>query len=117
MDLQTLQIQAFPVCYNYVRLRNRVSIKNMHVRAKLLSLEQRRQRQILVMMFIYKQPHNDIHRVYNRRTQSAEVYAFVEERYNCVKYRNSPYYIGSILWESLPLIVHTSETLIEFKRH
>ena len=64
MDLRTLQNHALRVCYN-VRLRDRVSIKNMHVRAKLLSLEQRRHIQILNMMFLYKERHAEVRRVFN----------------------------------------------------
>ena len=45
-DLQTLQNNALRVCYN-VRLRDRISIELMHNRANLLSLEQRRQKQLL----------------------------------------------------------------------
>ena len=115
-DLQTMQNHALRVCYN-VRLRDRVSIRNMHIRANLLSLEQRRQIQILSMMFIYKQRHVEVGRVYVRPTRAAERFAFVRERYNCVKYKNSPYYKGSLLWDALPPIVCNCQTLVEFKKH
>ena len=104
LDLQTLQNHALRVCYN-VKLQDRVSIKNMHVRAKLLSLEQRQQIQIPTPMFIYKERHNDVRRIYNLPTRAAELYALVRERYNCVKYKNNPYYKRSLLWDTLPLMV------------
>ena len=50
-DLQTLQNNGLRTCYN-VRLRDRVSIERMHNQAKLLSLEQRRQKQVLLLLFI-----------------------------------------------------------------
>ena len=57
-DLQTLQNNGLRTCYN-VRLRDRVSIERMHNQAKLLSLEQRRQKQVLLLLFIYKTRHID----------------------------------------------------------
>ena len=114
-DLQTLQNNALRTCYN-VKLRDRVAIRGMHNRANLLSLEQRRQVQLLTLMFIYKSIHPDAGRIYNRRTRAANVYTFTRERYNCVKYRSSPYYKGSILWD----ITHEMKrciTLSEFRKH
>ena len=49
-DLLRLQNDALRICFN-VRLRDRVSIVQMHCRAKLLSLEQRRQVQLLNLMY------------------------------------------------------------------
>ena len=86
----------------------------MHSRAKLLSLEQRRRMQLLSIMFIHKQRHNVAH-IYVRRTKAAERFAFVRERYNCTKYKNSPYYKGALLWDVLPETVRNSNTLLEFK--
>ena len=114
-DLQTLQNSALRVCYN-VRLRDRVAVKGMHNRANLLSLEQRRQVQVLCLMFIYKTRHLDARRVYNRRTRAAVIFNFVRERYNCTKYRSSPYYKGSLLWDALPPDAKRCTTLIEFKK-
>ena len=45
------------------------------------------------------------------------IYSFVRERYNCVKYKNSPYYKGSIIWDNLPVIVRNSMSLTVFKKH
>ena len=45
-DLQKLQNHPLRICFN-VRLRDRVSILQMHTRAILLSLEQRRKKQLL----------------------------------------------------------------------
>ena len=114
-DLQKLQNHALRVCYN-VRLRDRVSIVQMHNDAGLLSLEQRRQIQLLSLMFIFKQRH-DVGRVHVRETRAAQIFAFTRERYNCVKYKNSPYYKGAVLWDSTPAIVRNSNNLVVFKKN
>ena len=113
-DLQTIQNHALRICYN-VRLRDMVSIENMHTRANLLSLEQRRQKQLLHLMFIHKYRHN-VARMFPRQTRAAGVYSFVRERYNCIKYRNSPYYKGSLLWDGLPINVRSCISLSDFKK-
>ena len=114
-ELQKLQNHALRVCYN-VRLCDRVSIIQMHSRAGLLSLEQRRKKQLLSLMFIYKQRHN-VARIHSRRTRAAEIFSFVRERYNCIKYKNSPYYKGALLWDDLTVLARNSANLLEFKKH
>ena len=113
-DLQTMQYNALYVCFN-VRLHDRVTIEGMHRRANLLSLEQRRQIQVLCLMFIFKDRHVDARRVFHRRTRAAGVYNFVCERYNCVKYRSSPYYKGSLLWDNLSPEMKGCQ-MLEFKK-
>ena len=115
LDLQTLQNNALRVCYN-VKLRDRVAVKGMHDLSNLLSLEQRRQFQVLNLMFIYKNRHNDVQRIYNRVTRGANVFSFIRERYNCTKYRSSPYYKGSVLWDGLPHEAKRCVALQEFKK-
>ena len=113
-DIQKLQNHALRICYN-VRLRDKVSIVHMHARAGLLSLEQRRQKQLLSLMFIYKQ-RCDVARVHGRMTRAAQHFAFARERYQCIKYKNSPYYKGALLWDSLPIETRNSICLSDFKR-
>ena len=92
-DLQVLQNDALRTCFN-VKRRDQVSVKNLHTEAKLLSLKQRRIIQLLSLMFIHKN-HFGVERIANRNTRAADHYRFHIERYNVVKYRNSPYYKGS----------------------
>ena len=66
-------------------------------------------------MFIFKQRH-DVARVHVRRTRAADIFSFARERYNCVKYKNSPYYKGALLWDELPIIVRNSTSSLEFNR-
>ena len=95
-DLQTSQNDALRVCFN-VRLRDRVSIVQMHRRAKLLSLEHRRQVQLLNLMLIHKSRHDNVRRLHARNTRAANVYSFTRERYHNNKYKNSPFYKGALL--------------------
>ena len=115
-ELQTLQNNALRICFN-VKLRDRMSIVQMHNRSNLLSLEQRRQKQLLCLMFIYKNRHIDIRRIHGRNTRAAGVYSFTRERYHNVKYRNSPFYKGALLWDTLPVNARQCLTIIEFKKH
>ena len=88
----------------------------MHRRANLLRLEQRRQKQLLCLMFIYKIRHDDIRRVHVRNTRAANVYSFTRERYHNTKYKNSPFYKGALLWDMLPLDAKQCMSLKEFKK-
>ena len=67
-------------------------------------------------MFIHSKNHN-VQRQVNRVTRGAARFRFHLERYNNVKYKNSPYYKGSDLWDTLPLTTVECETLFEFKQH
>ena len=113
-DLQIMQNNALRICYN-VRLRDRMSVKTLHKNAKLLSLDQRRKVQLLSLMFIHKFNH-DVRRPVNRHTRGADRFKFKLERYNTVKYKNSPYYKGSELWDSLALATINCDNLFEFKQ-
>ena len=59
----------------------------------------------------------DTEHVFRRATRRAERYKFEVERYNVVKYKNSPYYKGAELWDSLPQYVTDSVSMTEFKRN
>ena len=116
LDLQKLQNHALRICYN-VRLWDRICTAQMHTRSNLLSLEQRRKKQLLSLMFIHKHRHYNVAHVHVCRTRAAQVFSFVRERYDCVKYKNSPHYKGALLWDDLPAITKNSTTLLEFKRY
>ena len=92
-----------------------MSVRNMHRDANFLSLDQRRKFQLLSLMFIHKKNHNVQHPI-NRATLGADRYKCYLARYNNVKYRNSPYYKGSDLWDTLPLTTINCDTLFELKK-
>ena len=113
-DLQILQNDALRTCYN-VRLRDRMSIKNLHAEANLLSLDQRRIIQLLALMYNHKKNHT-VRRPTVRVTRNANRFTFYTERYHNVKYKNSPYYKGSELWNTLPNATIDCDTIYEFKK-
>ena len=88
----------------------------MHPKERLLSLERRRQKQLLCLMFIHKQRFS-VARIHERLTRAAGIFSLVHERYNCIKYKHGPYYKGAILWDGLPLILKNSANLLVFKKH
>ena len=112
-DLQVIQYDALHTCYN-VKRRNKYSVVKMHNQAKLLSLKQRRSLQLLHLMYLHK---NDISnmRIMNRNTRAARREHFYVERYNNVKYKNSPYHKGTELWDLLPLDIIQSDSIFQFK--
>ena len=79
------------------------------------SQEQRRHKQLLCLLFIYKTRHDDIRRIHVRNRRGANVYSFVTGCYNNVKYKNSPYYKGLIIWDSLPIKAR-SENVMEIRK-
>ena len=87
-----------------------MSVRNMHRDANLLSLDKRRKIQLLTLMFIHKMNHS-VQRPFNRATCVADRFKFYLERYDNVKYRNSPYYKGSDMWDTLSLT--TVQTTLE----
>ena len=114
-DLQVLQNDCLRTCYN-VHCRDRMSVAVLHTDAKLLSLDQRRKIQLLHLMYKHKSNY-DVQHIFHRATRGAERYRFKAERYNVVKYKNSPFYKGSELWDNLPRHVIDSACFLKFKRN
>ena len=112
-DLQVIQNNVLRTCYN-VRLMDRLSLFDMHREACLVSLEQRRKTQLLGLMYIYKNFHN-VERTFERNTRQGNRYHFITDAYQSGKYQRSPYYKGTLLWDSLPADIIILPTLLEFK--
>ena len=55
-------------------------------------------------------------RILNRNTRAARREHFYVERYNNIKYKNSPFYKGAELWDLLPLYITESESIFQFKQ-
>ena len=88
-----------------------ISILNLHERAKLSSLEQRRIRQLLgLQFFLYTDRH-----VTHVNTTNQQKYVFKTDAKICKKYERSPYYIGTRLWNKLHKNVQESENVYVFK--
>ena len=114
-DLQILKNDALRTCFN-VKRRDKLSVASMHKKAKLLSLEQQRSLQLLSLMYLHKNNVDNL-RVFNRNTRAAQRDQFDVERYNNIKYRNSPFYKGVELWNLLPMDILTSDSIFQFKHN
>ena len=87
----------------------------MHNGSHLLSLEQRRTFQLLGLMILQKINPNNL-RIAPRQTRGADHEQFLVERYDNLKYKNSAYYKGAVLWKLLPHDIATSESMFQFKK-
>ena len=112
-DLQIMQNDALRFCYN-VRLNDCVNIVDLHTRAKLSSLEQRRIRQLLRLQFLlYKKDTDSL--VTRANTRSQQKYVFKVDAKIGKKYKRSPYYIGTRLWDKLSKDCQESDNIFVFK--
>ena len=87
------------------------------IEAFLVSLEQRRMVQLLglmYLMYMYKSFAN-VERIFARNTRQGNQYNFRTENYQSSKYKSSPYFKGSTLWDNLPVEVIQIPVLSEFK--
>ena len=91
-DLQVMQNDAIRFCKNI----DRVSIPVLHNSIKLLSLEQRRQKQLLKIVYVQSQK-NRARALTNVNTRSQTKYVFQTDVKIGKKYEKSPYYIGTRL--------------------
>ena len=108
-ELQVMQNDCLRYCYN-IRRADRVTIVNIHERAKLSSLEQRRIRQLLGLQFLLYKKDTDRH-VIRANTRSQQKYVFKVDAKIGKKYERSPYYIGTCLWNKLSKDIQTSEMI------
>ena len=92
-----------------------MSIKRLHGEAKLLSLDQRRIIQLLSLMFNHKARY-DARRQFPRNTRNAKRYTFYTECFNNDQYKNSPYFEGSNIWDTLPRDTIDCDNKFEFKK-
>ena len=98
-----------------IKLNDRILLADIHKRANLISLEQRRCIQLLSLLFQHGELNVFEHPV--RNTRAANVRKFKTEMYQNTKCKNSPYYKSAKFSDTLPTPAKDSETLIEFKRH
>ena len=55
-------------------------------------------------------------RVFNGNTRAAQRVTIHVERYNNIKYKNSPFYKGAELCNLLPLDIISSDSILQFKK-
>ena len=114
-ELQIIQNDILRIC-NGTRIADRVSIELLHNKAKLLSLSQRRQKQFLMLMYIYSKDDN-VQLIHARNTRNANKFVFKTEVKIYSEYENSPFYKGTNLWNVLNQDVQYSGNKWDFKSH
>ena len=113
-DLQVMQNDALRFC-NGLKLLDMMPVALLHNSVHLLSLEQRRQKQVLKIMFIQaKKGRSRV--VTNVNTRSQTKYVFKTETEIGRKYEKSSYYLGTILCNGLDRETQDSDSIFSFKR-
>ena len=113
-DLQKMQNDILRICYR-LKLSDQVSIKELHKKSKMLSLEQRMQKQLLWLMYIDSLDVNN-RKVNNRVLRNNDKYTFKLDRKIGTKYQHSPFYRGTLLWNELSVHIQTANDVIRFKQ-
>ena len=100
-DLQICQNDAQRTCTG-IRLTDRARIDFLHERCKIVSLEQRRRIQLLIMMY-RKSKDNTLRKVFIRNTRESTRFTFKTDSFEGALYKRSPYFIGAKMWMDLPI--------------
>ena len=112
-DFQIVQNDVLRFCENK-RLKDKIPIDTMHKKANLVSLEQRRCKQLLSIMYkMSRDPVNIV--VPSRNTRMHQKLVFRRDSKIGTKYVNSPFYKGTKLWNSLPKEIQDSDSIYLFK--
>ena len=111
-DLQTMQNDVLMFAKN-VRIKDMVSRIELHKEAKILSLCQRREKQLLTLMYKISQK-GILRKITDRATRQQKKYVFITDTKIGKKYERSPYYQGTLLWDKLPKETQFAETIFEF---
>ena len=111
--LQRFQNEALKICTK-VKVHEHVRIEDLHSRCNIVSLEQRRRIQLLLLM--YKKS-KDItrHKVFVRDTRISRRIVFKTDAYEGTLYKKSPYFVGAKLWDELALDVIELPDVYSFK--
>ena len=98
-DLQICQNDALRICAR-VKMTDHVRIEDLHTRCKIVSLEQRRRCQLLLLM--YKRRNEvSLLKVFPRNTRRSARKVFKTANFEGTLYKRSPYYVGAKLWDLL----------------
>ena len=96
-------------------LADRVSITDLHKSCKIISLEQRMRMQLLWLMFILSRDET-FFKKHNRVTRTAEKIVFKVPAKILPVYENSPYYIGTKVWNELSKNIQECPDVFVFKK-
>ena len=98
-ELQRCQNDALRLC-TMNRIADRIKIEDLHVKCNIISLEQRRRIQLLMIMY-KKIKDLSLHKKCARNTVLVIVLSLRPINMKEL-YKRSPYFIGSKMWNSLP---------------
>ena len=113
-ELQTMQNDVLRFAKN-VRIKDMIFRIDLHKEAKLLSLCQRREKQLLTLMYKLSQK-GILRKITDRATRQQEKYVFKTDSKIGKKYEKSPYYQGTLLWDKLPKETQFAENIFDFKK-
>ena len=113
-ELQTMQNHVLRFAKN-VRIKDMISRIDLHKEAKILSLCQRREKQLLTLMYKLSQK-GILPKITDRATRQQEKYVFKTDSKIGKKYEKSPYYQGTVLWDKLPKETQFAENIFDFKK-
>ena len=113
-ELRKLQNRGIRTCLLYHR-REHISIQRLHNEFKIISLEQRRQVQLLKLIFVRSKNQTYL-KVSVRETRGNVKVKFDIMSRTTTKYLNSPFLRGTVLWDKLPVETQKAESMYEFKR-
>ena len=99
--LQKCQNDALRLCTQH-RLTDRIRIVDLHAKCNIISLEQRRRIQSLLLMY-KKSKDLSLHKVFARNTCGSDRIVFKTDQYEGTLSKRSPYFIGSKMWDALPV--------------
>ena len=110
-DLQILQNDILRI-RNRSRILDRVSIEELHTEYKIISLEQRRRKPLLCLMYLLSKDASFLH-VPGRLPRTVDKIVFkVPTRIKPI-YERSPYYIGTLLWNELSQSTKEANSIFE----
>ena len=113
-DKGDLQNDILRIC-DKSHIVDKVSIDKLHGKCKILSLEQRMQKQLLWLMYLLSKDANLI-KTLTRETRSTSKITFKVPTRITPKYENSPFYIGTKLWNELSREIQHCNNVYEFKK-
>ena len=108
--LQRVQNRALRTVF----LGQKLSVEDMHVRAKIDFLCDRQQQHLLSLMRNRTMEDTYVQTVV-RLTRQADGVILKVPRPNTNKFMQAPIYKGSVAWNSLPTVIKTANTKIKFK--
>ena len=100
-ELQKCQNDALRPCLD-IKLSDHVKIEEIHSKCNIVSLEQRRRIQLLLLMY-KKRKDIGLHKVFTRNTRGSKRIVFKTDHYEGTLYKRSPYFQGAKLWDALSI--------------